>query len=50
MTGTKNIEMKLHEQADQIAHLRHEMAVVKQELEKNQAILKNLCDRLMVQG
>jgi len=34
MTGTKNIEMKLHEQADQIAHLRHELAMVKKQIEE----------------
>lgn len=50
MTGTSQLEMKLHEQADQIGYLRHEVAKLKEQLEKNDAILKNLCERLMVQG
>jgi uncharacterized coiled-coil protein SlyX len=50
MSGTNQLEMKLHEQADQIGYLRHEVAKLKEQLEKNDAILKNLCERLMVQG
>jgi uncharacterized coiled-coil protein SlyX len=50
MTGTNQLEMKLHEQADQIGYLRHEVAKLKEQLEKNDAILKNLCERLYVQG
>ena len=50
MTGISQLEMKLHEQADQLAHLKHEVLIMKQQLEKNEAVLKTLCDRLMVQG
>jgi uncharacterized coiled-coil protein SlyX len=50
MTGTNQLEMKLHEQADQLAHLRHEVLRMKEQLEKTQATLLNLCERLHVQG
>jgi uncharacterized coiled-coil protein SlyX len=50
MSDTRQLEMKLHEQADQIGYLRHEVAKLKQQLEKSDAILKNLCERLYVQG
>ena len=50
MSDTRQLEMKLHEQADQIGYLRHEVARLKQQLEKSDAILKNLCERLHVQG
>lgn len=33
MTGTKQLEMKLHELSDQVAHLKHELAVVKKLIE-----------------
>ena len=50
MTGISQLEMKLHEQADQLAHLRHEVLKMKEQLEQTQATLLNLCERLMVQG
>lgn len=50
MTGISQLEMKLHEQADQLAHLRHEVLRMKEQLEKTQATLLNLCERLHVQG
>ena len=34
MTGISQLEMKLHEQADQIAYLKHEVLVMKQQLEE----------------
>lgn len=33
MIGTSQLEMKLHEQAEQIGYLRHEVAKLKQEIE-----------------
>ena len=50
MTGINQLEMKLHEQADRIAQLKYEVTQLNEQLEKTQAILKNLCERLMVQG
>lgn len=34
MSGTNQLEMKLHEQADQLAHLKHEVAKLKEQLEE----------------
>ena len=50
MTGINQLEMKLHEHADRIGKLNHQVKELKEQLEKTQAVLKNLCDRLMVQG
>lgn len=50
MTGINQLEMKFHEHADRIGKLNYEVKELKEQLEKTQAILKNLCDRLMVQG
>ena len=43
MTGTSQLEMKLHEQNEKISKLNHEVDRLK-------AIVENLCERLMVQG
>lgn len=50
MTGTNQLEMKLHEQAEKISKLNHELKELKEKLDWNQAILENLCERLYVQG
>ena len=41
MTGTSQLEMKLHEQADQIGYLRHEVAKLKEELEELKKVWTN---------
>jgi len=43
MTGTSQLEMKLHEQNEKIGKLNHEV-------ERLKAIVENLCERLHVQG
>ena len=43
MTGTNQLEMKLHEQNEKISKLNHEV-------DKLKAIVQNLCERLMIQG
>ena len=43
MTGTNQLEMKIHEQNEKISKLKHEV-------ERLKAIVENLCERLMVQG
>jgi uncharacterized coiled-coil protein SlyX len=43
MTGTNQLEMKLHEQNEKISKLNFEV-------ERLKAIVENLCERLMVQG
>jgi predicted RNase H-like nuclease (RuvC/YqgF family) len=43
MSGTNQLEMKLHEQNEKISKLNHEV-------ERLKAIVENLCERLMVQG
>lgn len=43
MSGTSQLEMKLHEQNEKISKLNHEV-------ERLKAIVENLCERLMVQG
>jgi len=43
MTGTNQLEMKIHEQNEKIGKLNHEV-------ERLKAIVENLCERLMVQG
>jgi len=50
MTGTNQLEMKLHKQAKKISKLNHELKELKEKLDWNQAILENLCERLYVQG
>ena len=50
MTGINQLEMKFHEHADRIGKLNHEVKELKEQLERTQSILKNLCERLMVQG
>lgn len=50
MTGTNQLEMKLHEQNKKISKLNHELKELKEKLDLNQAILENLCERLYVQG
>ena len=50
MTTTSQLEMKLHEQAEKISKLNHELDELKEQLDWNQAILENLCERLHVQG
>ena len=43
MTGTNQLEMKIHELNDKISKLNHEVETLKK-------IMNNLCERLMVQG
>jgi len=43
MTGTNQLEMKLHEQNEKISKLNYEV-------DKLKAIVQNLCERLMIQG
>ena len=43
MSGTNQLEMKLHEQNEKISKLNFEV-------ERLKAIVENLCERLMVQG
>ena len=43
MSGTNQLEMKLHEQNEKISKLNHEV-------ERLKAIVNNLCERLYVQG
>ena len=43
MTGTNQLEMKIHEQNEKISKLNYEV-------ERLKAIVENLCERLMVQG
>lgn len=43
MSGTNQLEMKLHEQNEKISKLNHEV-------ERLKAIVENLCEHLMVQG
>jgi len=43
MTGTSQLEMKLHEQNEKISKLNYEVSKLK-------AIVQNLCERLMIQG
>ena len=50
MTTTSQLEMKLHEQAEKISKLNHELDELKEKLDWNQAILENLCERLHAQG
>ena len=45
MTGISQVEMKLHEQADQLAHLRHEVLKMKEQLE--QTIVSSLRSLLL---
>jgi uncharacterized coiled-coil protein SlyX len=50
MTGINQLEMKFHEHADRIGKLNQEVKELKEQLEKTQAVLSNLCERLYVQG
>jgi len=43
MSGTNQLEMKLHEQNEKISKLNHEV-------ERLKAIVENICERLLVQG
>ena len=43
MTGTNQLEMKLHEQNEKISKLNYEV-------DKLKAIVEHLCERLHVQG
>ena len=57
MTDTKQLEMRMHKLDQKITRLasdfeniRSDVKELKQELGKTSAVLKNLCERLMVQG
>jgi chaperonin cofactor prefoldin len=57
MTDTKQLEMRMHKLDQKIERLasdfeniRSDVKELKQELGKTSAVLKNLCERLMVQG
>lgn len=43
MTGTSQLEMKIHEQNEKIGKLNHELETLKK-------VVEHLCERLYVQG
>lgn len=50
MTGTNQLEMKLHEHADRIGKLKQEIKEMQDKLDVTNKVLQTLCDRLHVQG